>query len=226
MLRVWWLGRCHYRPTYELQQKLVAGVAGGDLPETLLLVEHEPVITLGRGADRANLGEESPDTPVVEVERGGDVTWHGPGQLVGYPILRLREEERDLHLHLRRIEDLLIATCRHLGNPADRNPGYTGVWTSVEGTPRKVASIGVAVRRWVTYHGFALNVGVSPDAFEAINPCGLDASLMTSLDFETDRPIGFAEVIETLVPEVATVFDREPVMERTPVPTLRALAGS
>jgi len=160
------------------------------------------------------------------VERGGDVTWHGPGQLVGYPILRLREAERDLHLHLRRIEDLLIATCRRLGSPAGRNPGLTGVWTSSKEPKRKVASIGVAVKRWVTYHGFALNVDVPADAFDEINPCGLDADRMTSLDREAGCHLTFAEVIEALVPEVPGAFGREPVMERTPVSMLRALARS
>ena len=226
MLRIWWLGRSGYRPTYELQQELVAGVSSGEVPETMLLVEHEPVLTLGRAADRAGSGTERANVPVVEVERGGDVTWPGPGQLVGYPILRLQEHERDLHLHLRRIEDLLIRTCERLGATADRKPGFTGVWTPAVAPDKKVASIGVAVRRWVTFHGFALNIGVSPDSFAEIEPCGLDPAVMTSLHAETGRKIGFAEAIEALVPGIEAAFERETVMERTPMPTLRALAAA
>lgn len=222
MMRVWWLGRRAYAPTYALQHALVEQVAGGRAPETLILVEHDPVLTCGRGTDRANLGRGLPRLPMVEVERGGDVTWHGPGQLVGYPILRLEGAERDLHLHLRRLEELLIRTCEDLGCSAGRNPGYTGVWTPRGNPARKTASIGIAVRRWVTYHGFALNVNVPPESFETINPCGLDAGVMTSLHLERGAPIGLERVIESLLLHLPATLQRRPVMARAPVLHRRA----
>ena len=128
------------------------------------------------------------DVPVFEIERGGDVTYHGPGQLVGYPILKL--EERDLHKYLRDLEEGLIGVCADCGVAGGRNPGWTGVWIG----DRKVASIGIAVRRWVTLHGFALNVSTELGRFAAINPCGLHAAVMTSLTEAAGRPISVDDV--------------------------------
>ena len=216
ILRIWWLGRQEYRSVHNLQQKLVEEVATGRAPETLLLLEHEPVVTCGRGTDPTNLAGAGSDIPIVEIERGGDVTWHGPGQLVGYPILRLQDEERDLHLHLRRIEDLLIRTCADLGCPAARRPGFTGVWTPADEPARKVASIGIAVRRWVTYHGFALNVSVDTSVFDSINPCGLESEVMTTLDRECEKAPGRPRVVETLAGHLSDVFGRDPTFERAP----------
>src|SRR5207249_2062595 len=127
----------------------------------------------------------SDDIPVVEVERGGDVTYHGPGQLVGYPIVALAGAERDLHRFLRALEAGLIDACAALGLDAGRKAGWTGVWLG----EKKVASIGIAVRRWVTYHGFALNVATDLARFRAIHPCGLDAGVMTSLAAALGRPV-------------------------------------
>ena len=145
----------------------------------MLLLEHEPVFTLGR--KRTSLANvlEAGDTPVVQVERGGDVTWHGPGQLVGYPIVALDDArgERDVHWVLRQIEEALIVSAERCGLNATRRPKFTGVWA--EG--KKLASIGVAVRSWVTYHGFALNVNPDLSWFSRINPCGLEANVMASL---------------------------------------------
>jgi lipoate-protein ligase B len=130
------------------------------------------------------------DIPIFEIERGGDVTYHGPGQLVGYPILKLDGDERDLHAYLRNLEQGLIDACAELGLTATRNPGWTGAWIG----PRKIASIGIAVRRWVTMHGFALNVATDLSRFTTINPCGLDAAVMTSVSRELGREVSLAEV--------------------------------
>ncbi len=215
-LRIWWLGRIDYAAARRLQLGLVERIAEGQEPDTLLLCEHDPVITCGRGTDLANLGPAAAELPVVEVERGGDVTWHGPGQLVGYPILRLEGEERDLHLHLRRTEGLLIRTLSELGADAGRNPPHTGVWVPAGEPARKIASIGVAVRRWTTYHGFALNISSDLREFARINPCGLDAAVMTTLQRELTDPIGFPEVIEALHGHLQGSFGRRPVPQRTP----------
>src|SRR5262249_28523988 len=156
----------------------------GGAPDTLILVEHPHVITLGRARDaRANLVAPG-DVPVVEIERGGDVTYHGPGQLVAYPIVALGDGERDLHRFLRSLEDGIIGTLAALGVAAGRRAGATGVW--VDG--RKVASIGISCRRWVTFHGLALNVATDLGYFARINPCGFDAAVMTSVAELTGRP--------------------------------------
>jgi lipoate-protein ligase B len=146
------------------------------------------------------------DIPVFEVERGGDVTYHGPGQLVGYPIVLLEGVDRDLHRFLRNLEEALIRASRALGIESGRAEGKTGTW--VEGA-RKLASIGIAVKRWVTYHGFALNVSTDLKKFGSINPCGFAAGVMTSLSAEAGRAISLAEVTPLVVGELAAVFEAE-----------------
>jgi lipoyl(octanoyl) transferase len=149
--------------------------------DVLLLLEHPPVITLGRGARDAHVLR--PDgIDVVEIERGGDATYHGPGQLVGYPILDLSALRPDLHWYLRTLEEALLVALAELGIPAERNPGKTGVWTR----GRKIASIGIHVKQWVTSHGFALNVTTDLSAFERIVPCGIPDVVMTSVARERD----------------------------------------
>ena len=148
----------------------------------LLLVEHEPVVTLGRSTRASSLPLapaelERRGIAVAEVERGGDVTYHGPGQLVGYPILDLREHREDLHWYLRQLEEALIAALEELGIAANAEPGLTGVWTA----GRKIASIGVHVKQWVTLHGFALNVSTDLCGFDLIVPCGIHGVVMTSV---------------------------------------------
>ena len=225
-LRVWWLGRTAYTDARRLQLDLVEAIASGSEPDTLLLCEHEPVITCGRGTDPANLGSAASDLPVVEVERGGDVTWHGPGQLVGYPILRLKGDERDLHLHLRRLEGLLIRTLADQGCSAGRHPPHTGVWVPAEEPARKIASIGVAVRRWTTYHGFALNLTSDITEFTRINPCGLDAAVMTTLEREREGGVRWPDVFESLTAHLGEVFARRVRAERTPPEVFAALRSS
>jgi lipoate-protein ligase B len=200
------LGTRPFDEVWQLQLELLASRQRDEIPDTLLLVEHPHVITLGRGAKRENLLRPE-DTPVFAIERGGDITYHGPGQLVGYPIFRLRDHEKDLHLYMRRIEETLIRTVGALGLPSGRRAGWTGVWT--EGEPqRKLASIGVAVKKWVTMHGFALNVCTELARFAAINPCGLDAAVMTSLSACLGRPVAVDAVKPLVIEHAAAVFER------------------
>ena len=149
--------------------------------DRLLLLEHPAVVTLGRNSDAGHLLSRD-GVEVFEIERGGDVTFHGPGQLVGYPIIDLTHHKPDLHWYLRTVEQALIDALAELGIPAGRNPGYTGVWTG--GGSRKIASIGIHVKQWVTWHGFALNVTNDLAQFERIVPCGIPGVEMTSMERE------------------------------------------
>jgi lipoyl(octanoyl) transferase len=170
-------GRVPYDAALAWQESLVERrLAGG--PDALLLLEHPPVYTLGRGADARFLGVAGDGTvPVVRVGRGGQVTYHGPGQLVGYPILGLRALRPDVRWYVRTLEAVLIDALGDLGIQARRRDGLTGVWVG----PRKIGSIGVAIRRWVTWHGFALNVSADLAGFGAITPCGIEGVVMTSV---------------------------------------------
>ena len=185
-----WLGRLAYAPALDLQEKTVAARAGGGTPDQLLLLEHEPVYTIGRQRDRSSLGPAALPHPVVEINRGGQATFHGPGQLVGYFIFDLQKLTPDLHLFLRWIEEGLIALLAEYKLTAQRREGLTGVWIE----DRKIASIGVGVRRWITMHGFGLNVGPDLSGFEAITPCGIQGITMTSLSRELSRDIPVEEV--------------------------------
>lgn len=200
------LGVQPYGEVWGRQLELVAARQKDEIPDTLLFVEHPHVITLGRSARKENILAPA-DTPLFEIERGGDVTYHGPGQLVGYPIFLLRERERDLHLYLRHLEEAMIRALARFDLPSRRKEGWTGVWTA--GGERKLASIGVAVKRWVTMHGFALNVSTDLSRFAAINPCGLDAAVMGSMSSELARPISMAQVKSTLRDTIAEVFNRD-----------------
>jgi lipoyl(octanoyl) transferase len=199
------LGTREFGEVWALQRELVAARQKDEIPDTLLLVEHPHVITAGRGAHRENL-LATEATPIFEIERGGDVTYHGPGQLVGYPIFLLRPEERDLHVYLRNLEEAIIRALARFDLPGERKPDWTGVWTA--GGVRKLASIGVAVKRWVTLHGLALNVSTDLSRFSAINPCGLAASVMGSMSGELARPVAMAAVKDAMAATVAEVFGR------------------
>jgi len=180
------LGVVPYGEALELQRALAEDRIAGRIPDTLLLLEHPPVITLGRGWKQSSLPLD-PDAlrrrgiEVFEIERGGDVTYHGPGQLVGYPIIDLQQHKPDLHWYLRQLEAALIGALAAFGIAAERSTGYTGVWTN----GRKIASIGVHVKRWVTWHGFALNVTTDLSPFSLIVPCGIPDVVMTSVEKET-----------------------------------------
>ena len=201
------LGTRDFAEVWALQRELVAARQRDEIPDTLIFVEHPHVITLGRGTHKENLVAVG-DVPTFEIERGGDVTYHGPGQLVGYPILLLRPEERDLHLYLRNMEEGLIRAVSDFGVTGTRNPGWTGVWTAGAGDLRKLASIGVAVKRWVTMHGFALNVSTDLARFTAINPCGLEANVMGSLSSVLGKPVDMAAVKASARGHLAASFDR------------------
>ncbi len=166
-----------YEAVYQWQKDLVEQRIKDQVRDTLLLGEHPHVITMGRGTHPENILNPK-QIPVIEIERGGDVTYHGPGQLVGYPIFQLETGERDLHRYLRMLEEVLMDVLAHYGIVGRREPGWTGVWVG----EKKIASIGVAVRKWVTYHGFALNVTTNLSYFNTIHPCGLSANVMTSLE--------------------------------------------
>jgi len=177
-----------YHLTFALQQQLVSGIAAGSEPETLLLVEHPGIYTIGSGGNAAN--RRDPAIIPLRVNRGGDITWHGPGQLVGYPLVNLGQRGRDLHRWLRFIEDVLMQTVAGYGVEAWRVPGQTGVWAA----GGKLAAIGVGVRRWVTLHGFALNVAPDLHPFTRIHPCGIQDCPVTSLLQETGQPLSMAEI--------------------------------
>lgn len=191
-----------------MQRDLVAARQADAAVDTLVLVEHPEVITLGRSAKPENV-IAAHDIPVVPVERGGDVTMHGPGQLVAYPIFHLREDERDLDRYLRGLEEVVILTCAQFGLAGRRIRGRTGVWAGPLAEPRKLASIGIAVRRWVTLHGLALNVTIDLKRFAAINPCGFPATIMTSMARELGDAPDFQRVKQTLVEQVGAVFSRQ-----------------
>lgn len=182
-----WLGRVPYDDGLRLQHELVDARRAGVHDDTVLLLEHEPVYTIGRTPDQSSLsgGPGRLPHPVVEISRGGQATYHGPGQLVGYPVLDLQQHGRDLHRYLRALEDALIALCACFNVAAGRRDGMTGVWVG----PRKLASIGVGVRHWISLHGFALNI--TPEClagFDAIVPCGLTGVHMTCLGSEAGEP--------------------------------------
>jgi lipoate-protein ligase B len=205
--RVLDLGRREYGEVWQLQRELVAARQRDEIPDTLVLVEHPDVITLGRGTHKENILRPE-GMPMFEIERGGDVTYHGPGQLVGYPIFLLRTDERDLHRYLRDMEEGLIQAVGELGIPGGRNPGWTGVWTTAQ-PARKLASIGVAVKKWVTLHGFALNVSTDLSRFAAINPCGLEAQVMTSVSQCLGRTVALDEIKGPVIRQLGAALARD-----------------
>ena len=186
-------GRMDFAAALALQENLVAGLLEGRCGETLLLLEHEPVYTIGRTRDRSSLREGLPHA-VHETNRGGQATFHGPGQLVGYPILDLSRRGRDLHRYLRFLEAFLIEFSGAFGVDACGREALTGVWVG----DRKLASIGVGVKKWITMHGFAINVSRgSVEPFSHIVPCGLTGVRMTSLEEESGKPVPFETALET-----------------------------
>jgi lipoyl(octanoyl) transferase len=195
-----WLGRIAYEDALALQESIVAGkVADPSRPDELLLLEHEPVYTIGRTPDRTSLRDPAMlPHPLVTISRGGQATYHGPGQLVGYPILDLDTRGRDLHVYLRQLEDFLVAVCAHFGVAAHRREGLTGVWVG----ECKLASIGVGVRRWVSLHGFALNVCGDLSPFDEITPCGIAGVSMTNVE----RERGSSLAVEAVAEHVAATF--------------------
>lgn len=209
------LGRTAYGEALALQRAVHAAREAGAVPDTLLLTEHDPVFTLGRGADAANVIAPAEalrrrGIDVVRVERGGDVTYHGPGQLVAYPILDLREHGRDVHRYVRGLEEAAIRVLAAYGVQAERVPGAPGVWVA----GAKVAAVGVFVRRWVTMHGIALNVAPDLGPFGLINPCGLPGCPVTSLE----RLTGGAPPLWEVAARFAAAFGELFGLAPAPVP--------
>jgi lipoyl(octanoyl) transferase len=235
------LGRVAYADALELQRRVARARISGAVPEdVLLLVEHPPVVTLGRSTKAHNLTSSPEDlasrgVELFEVERGGDVTFHGPGQLVGYPIVDLKRHRKDLHWYLRQVEEALIAALAEYGIEGGRSAGYTGVWVDAgRGTgdagreterpvpahptspvprpasPRKIASIGVHARDWVTWHGFALNVNTELSYFDLIVPCGIAGVDMTSVARERGGPVDMREIEDRVARGFGRVFALEP----------------
>lgn len=197
-------GRTPYRDAWQRQEELVAARNDGRVRDTLVFTEHNPVFTMGvrRGAEQNLLWQEAElaqrGIELVTTNRGGDITYHGPGQIVGYPIVNLAPR-KDLHAYLRFLEDVMIASVARFGLTAGRNPGKTGIWIE----RRKIAAIGVAVKKWTTFHGFALNVNTDLAPFGGIIPCGITAAdgAVTSMHLELHHPVDFAAVKQTLADE-------------------------
>jgi len=180
----------------------------GNVGDVILMVEHHPVLTLGRNGAPSNIllttkELEEKGVKIYEAGRGGDVTYHGPGQIVGYPIIDLKSWKKDTHKYLRALEEVLILTCNEYGINAMRNPAYTGVWID----NRKIAAIGIKISHWITMHGFAFNVNTDLNLFNGIIPCGIVDKEVTSLQKELKREINIDEVKEKIVENFRNVFD-------------------
>ena len=201
------LGTVPYREAWDLQRSLAGAVSQGAIPDTVLFLEHPPVVTLGRRTDEAaelHVPEHA-EVEIVETNRGGKSTFHGPGQLVCYPILDLKRHGRDVKLYVRNLEEALIGTLGRLGLPGERIDGLTGVWLTRP--PRKIASIGVHVSRWVTTHGYALNVDLDPAPFtEWITACGLEDAAFTTIARELGRPVAVDDVRPQALAALEDVF--------------------
>lgn len=200
LLEVNRLGRCQYAEAHRIQQEILEQRVAGEVRDTLLLCEHAPIITLGRKTP----ANERPDAsiPTFEVERGGEATYHGPGQAVAYPIIALPEDRRDLHKYLRDLEQVVIGVLAEFEIKGRRESGLTGVWVG----DKKIASIGIAVRRWVTWHGLALNVHTDLGEFQGFSPCGLSPKVMTRMADLADMPPGNALVEVLIVKHMCEVF--------------------
>lgn len=213
------LGRIEYAAAFELQKRLVEARSEQRVPDTLLLLEHDPVITLGRGAKQENVLASravlaAQGVALHETGRGGDVTYHGPGQLVGYPILDLNPDRRDVRKYVRNLEEVMIRIAAKYGLKAGRIQGLNGAWIE----DRKLGAVGVRIQKWITLHGFALNVSTELSAFELIVPCGIQDKHVTSLALELGRVPPMREVEDAAIAVFAEVFGAEPeVSDRPPL---------
>lgn len=201
-MRVFNLGTISFEDAYALQEWVVKEIAAEAAPETVFLLEHHPVYTSGRGGGADNVKDTT--IKLIYTNRGGDVTWHGPGQLVAYPLLDLRKRKMDLHAVLRFLEEVAIATAARCGVAAERKNGSTGVWTD----NGKLASIGIGVRRCITMHGSALNVSCEDDGFQYINPCGISDCPITTLEREAGRQLSLPEVKKIYVDEFLRLVEQ------------------
>jgi lipoyl(octanoyl) transferase len=210
------LGLVPYEEAWELQRSIAAAVAEGELPDTILLLEHPPTVTTGRRTEESELHiPAGADVDVVETDRGGKSTFHGPGQLVCYPIFDLKRHGQDVKRYCRDLEEALILTLAKLEVEAQRIDGLTGVWLTPP--PRKIASIGIHIAKWVTTHGYALNVDLDPAPFtQWITACGLEDAAFTTVARELGRPVAVDEVRGPALEALAEVFGLE--LEARPAP--------
>lgn len=206
---VYRLGRIDYARAHAIQERVLEARIRGETQDTLLILEHDPVVTLGTGARPEHVLEGAEELGARGVEllptgRGGDVTYHGPGQLVVYPIIDLKPDERDVRRYIRGLEEVMIRVARAYGLAAERFPGLTGVWIS----GRKLGAVGVRIRHWVTMHGLALNVNTDLSGFELIVPCGIRGKEVTSLQRELGRTVDMDEASRLCVENFALIFGR------------------
>ena len=214
------MGRLEYEPAWDLQKQLQALLVANkrtetplDIPHVCLLVEHPPVFTLGKSGDETNLlasevDLEAAGATFVKIDRGGDITYHGPGQIVGYPILDLDRFYTDIHRYLRELEEVIINTCADFGIETDRFDDRTGVWvTRTPGDEKKICAMGIRCSRWVTMHGFALNVAPELKHFSMIVPCGIDDRTVTSMEMELMQRLDRSEVENRIAGHFADVFN-------------------
>lgn len=201
------LGLIDYKIAWDLQKEIFNLRLHGEINDTFFLLEHPHTYTLGKVADKENLISNEEQLKelgvnVYEIDRGGDITYHGPGQIVGYPIISLNDWKQDTHEYLRGLEEVIMMTCLEYGIATERNPKYTGVWIGA----RKIAAIGIKVSRWITMHGFAFNINTDLNYFGGIIPCGIRDKEVTSLQKELGREINLTEVKEKLVDNFKKVF--------------------
>ncbi|HZC45813.1 MAG TPA: lipoyl(octanoyl) transferase LipB [Candidatus Acidoferrum sp.] len=218
------LGVVDYDAALAMQTAMLAARLDGTIGDTLLMMEHPHVFTLGRGADERFIVGNPTGAPIRRVSRGGQVTYHGPGQMIGYPILKLEERDRDVTKYLRSLEDAMIDALAKFRIDAGRRDAMTGVWVGA----RKVASIGVGIRRWTTWHGFALNVSTDLSFFDSIVPCGIEGCRMTSVSELMNRAVSVREFADVMCQSFARIFHYdEIILAGAPqiVPTLQSMAG-
>jgi lipoate-protein ligase B len=218
------LGVLDYAAALDLQTAMVSARLEGRIGDTLLLMEHPHVFTLGRGADERFVVAKPADVPIYRVSRGGQVTYHGPGQLIGYPIIKLDGRARDVTRYLRNLEQAMLNALREFGLDAGRRAGLTGIWIGA----RKIASIGVGIRRWVTYHGFALNVSTDLSYFDSIVPCGIEGCRMTSINESIEpgtEPVSVPEFSASMRRHFAEVFGYRTIVASSDAPSLSAANG-
>ena len=201
------LGFIDYKEAWDLQKEIFSKRVSGEVEDYLFLLEHPNTYTLGKTANKENLkGSEhylkENKISVYDIDRGGDITYHGPGQIVGYPIIDLNNWFKDTHKYLRALEEVIIKTCSEYGLDCGRNPKHTGVWKD----DRKIAAIGIKVSRWITMHGFAFNVNTDLNLFNGIIPCGIQDKSVTSLSKELNIEISIQEVKEKLLKNFSDVF--------------------
>jgi lipoate-protein ligase B len=212
------LGVVDYDDALSVQTEMLEARVDGRIGDTLLMMEHPHVFTLGRGADEGFIVSNTGDVPIRRVSRGGQVTYHGPGQLIGYPILKLEGRDRDVTRYLRGLEAAMIDALAKFGIEAGRRDAMTGVWVGA----RKIASIGVGIRRWTTWHGFALNVSTDLSYFDSIVPCGIEGCRMTSVCEITNRAVSMREFAEVMRESFARVFNYAEIFSVGPAQTMPA----